>query len=110
MCGKQTTEYAVRLSLVGAERWIRDRSKRVGRINYAELGIVQLGSVYEGLLSYKGFFAAEDRIQVHQKAKNGKPMLDNAVDAKMPTWFVPAHRENEIKPAELALELSLIHL
>lgn len=80
------------------------QSKRVGRINYAELGIVQLGSVYEGLLSYKGFFAAEDLIQVHQKAKNGKPMLDNAIDSKVPTWFVPAHRENEFKAGEIVLE------
>ncbi|MGP9532947.1 N-6 DNA methylase [Halomonas sp. AOP42-E1-30] len=83
---------------------ISHQSKRVGRINYAELGIVQLGSVYEGLLSYKGFFAAEDLIQVHQKAKNGKPMLDNAIDAKVPTWFVPAHRENEFKASEIVLE------
>jgi hypothetical protein len=80
------------------------QSKRVGRINYAELGIVQLGSVYEGLLSYKGFFVAEDLIQVHQKAKNGKPMLDNAIDSKVPTWFVPAHRENEFKAGEIVLE------
>ncbi|WP_300348618.1 N-6 DNA methylase [uncultured Alcanivorax sp.] len=80
------------------------QSKRVGRINYAELGIVQLGSVYEGLLSYKGFFAAEDLIQVHQKAKNGKPMLDNAIDSKVSTWFVPAHRENEFKAGEIVLE------
>ena len=26
-----------------------EKSKRIGRINYAELGIVQLGAVYEGL-------------------------------------------------------------
>ncbi|ABM18404.1 N-6 DNA methylase [Marinobacter nauticus] len=80
------------------------QSKRIGRINYAELGIVQLGSVYEGLLSYKGFFATEDLIQVHQKAKNGKPMLDNAIDAKVPTWFVPATRESEFKAGEIVLE------
>jgi hypothetical protein len=80
------------------------QSKRVGRINYAELGIVQLGSVYEGLLSYKGFFASEDLIQVHQKAKNGKPMLDNSIDSKEPTWFVPATRENEFKAGEIVLE------
>lgn len=80
------------------------QSKRIGRINYAELGIVQLGSVYEGLLSYKGFFATEDLIQVHQKAKNGKPMLDNAIDAKVPTWFVPATRESEFRAGEIVLE------
>lgn len=80
------------------------QSKRIGRINYAELGIVQLGSVYEGLLSYKGFFATEDLIQVHQKAKNGKPMMDNAIDPKIPTWFVPATRESEFKAGEIVLE------
>src|SRR5690606_10259261 len=31
-----------------------------GRISYATLGINQLGAVYEGLLSYTGFFAQED--------------------------------------------------
>jgi hypothetical protein len=35
-----------------------------GRISYANLGINQLGSVYEGLLSYSGFFAREDLYEV----------------------------------------------
>jgi hypothetical protein len=30
-----------------------------GRISYRELGINQLGAVYEGLLSYTGFFVRE---------------------------------------------------
>ncbi len=34
--------------------------RRRGRISYAQLGINQLGSVYEGLLSYDGFFAEQD--------------------------------------------------
>ncbi|MFC0269606.1 DNA methyltransferase [Kushneria aurantia] len=83
------------------------QSKRIGRINYAELGIVQLGSVYEGLLSYKGFFATEDLVQVHQQIKQGKtikPMLDDAVDPKQPTWFVPATRLDEFKKGEVVLE------
>lgn len=80
------------------------QSKRVGRINYAELGIVQLGSVYEGLLSYRGFFANEDLIQVHQADKSKKHMLDNAIDPKVPTWFVPATRESEFKTGEIVLE------
>jgi hypothetical protein len=42
-----------------------DKGKSIGRINYAELGIIQLGAVYEGLLSYTGFFAGERLIQVH---------------------------------------------
>ena len=41
-----------------------------GFISYAELGINQLGAVYEGLMSYTGFFAAEDLYEV---AKNGDP-------------------------------------
>ncbi|WP_052710045.1 hypothetical protein [Azospirillum thiophilum] len=43
-----------------------EKGRSIGRINYAELGIVQLGAVYEGLLSYSGFFAAERLIQVHR--------------------------------------------
>jgi len=43
-----------------------EKGKSIGRINYAELGIVQLGAVYEGLLSYSGFFATERLIQVHR--------------------------------------------
>ncbi|MDI4662607.1 MULTISPECIES: hypothetical protein [Cobetia] len=80
------------------------QSRRIGRINYAELGIVQLGSVYEGLLSYKGFFATEDLIQVHQRGKKVKPMFDDAVDPKVPTWFVPRSREDEFKHGEVVLE------
>lgn len=86
-----------------------DKSKRIGRINYAELGILQLGAVYEGLLSYKGFFAKENLIQVLQKPNKpkGKPqpvVLDNAIDPKTPTWFVPEHRAAEFKTGEIVLE------
>ena len=41
-----------------------------GRISYANLGVNQLGSVYESLLAYRGFYAEEDYIEVH---KAGKP-------------------------------------
>src|SRR5690606_15935799 len=37
-----------------------------GRISYAQLGINQLGSVYEGLLSYTGFFSKETLYEVHR--------------------------------------------
>jgi hypothetical protein len=40
------------------------RRKRRGRISYAQLGINQLGAVYEALLSYRGFFAREDLYEV----------------------------------------------
>ena len=35
------------------------KNKRRGRISYAQLGINQLGAVYEGLLSYTGFFVEQ---------------------------------------------------
>lgn len=38
----------------------KDKKSKSGRISYANLGINQLGAVYEGLLSYSGFFASED--------------------------------------------------
>ena len=42
----------------------RGGRKRRGRISYAQLGINQLGAVYEALLSYRGFFAEEDLYEV----------------------------------------------
>ena len=41
-----------------------------GRISYANLGVNQLGSVYESLLAFRGFYAEEEYIEVH---KAGKP-------------------------------------
>ena len=43
------------------------RGQRRGRISYSNLGINQLGSVYEALLSYRGFFAEEDLYEVKKK-------------------------------------------
>lgn len=44
--------------------------KYCGRISYANLGVNQLGSVYESLLAYRGFYAEEDYIEV---CKAGAP-------------------------------------
>lgn len=44
--------------------------ERGGFISYAQLGINQLGAVYEGLMSYTGFIADEDLYEV---AKGGDP-------------------------------------
>ena len=41
-----------------------DNRRRAGRISYAQLGINQLGAVYEALLSFRGFFAEEDLYEV----------------------------------------------
>jgi hypothetical protein len=58
-----------------------EKGKSIGRINYAELGIVQLGAVYEGLLSYSGFFARENLIQVH-RSLDKKGARAAAIDAE----------------------------
>ncbi|WJY50063.1 type II restriction endonuclease subunit M [Streptomyces chengbuensis] len=50
-----------------------------GFISYAQLGINQLGAVYEGLMSYTGFFADEDLYEV------AKPESDGLAG----TWVVP---------------------
>lgn len=51
--------------------------KRRGRVSYTQLGINQLGAVYEALLSYRGFFATEDLYEVAAKGENINP---NALD------------------------------
>ena len=58
------------------------RRARAGRISYAQLGINQLGAVYEALLSYRGFFADKDLYEV-KKAKERYSELDTGyfVDA-----------------------------
>lgn len=41
--------------------------RRRGRVSYAQLGINQLGAVYEALLSFRGFFATEELFEVRKK-------------------------------------------
>ena len=53
------------------------KRRRRGRISYAQLGINQLGAVYEALLSYRGFFAEEDLYEV-KKAGAAHDDLDAA--------------------------------
>lgn len=69
------------------------KHKSRGRISYASLGINQLGAVYEGLLSYSGFFAKEDLIEVVNAKENGK------ADAR--TFFVPARDRELYEDVEL---------
>lgn len=54
------------------------RRGRGGFISYAQLGINQLGAVYEGLMSYTGFIAQEE---LYEAAKNGDPSGGS--------WMVP---------------------
>lgn len=50
------------------------RNQRRGRVSYAQLGIIQLGAVYEGLLSYSGFFAKTDLYEVKKAGDDWNPL------------------------------------
>lgn len=63
--------------------------KNRGRISYANLGVNQLGSVYESLLAYRGFYAEEDYIEVH-------PVGDT-----VETYLVPRSRMGDFKSEEI---------
>ena len=52
----------------------RGRHARSGRISYAQLGINQLGAVYENLLSYTGFFARTDLYEVKPAEEDYDPL------------------------------------
>jgi hypothetical protein len=65
-----------------------------GFISYAELGINQLGAVYEGLMSYTGFFAAEDLYEV---AKNGDPDKGS--------WVVPVTNAEHLSKSDFVTAL-----
>ncbi|WP_435282062.1 hypothetical protein [Streptomyces koelreuteriae] len=60
------------------------RGERGGFISYRNLGINQLGAVYEGLMSYTGIIAEEKLCEV---AKGGDP--------EKGSWLVPAYRLKE---------------
>ena len=48
------------------------KGKRRGRISYAQLGINQLGAVYEALLCFRGFFAEDNLYEVQRDDGKGK--------------------------------------
>lgn len=70
----------------------KGRNARSGRISYAQLGINQLGAVYENLLSYTGFFAKTDLYEV-------KP-ADEDYDPLKHAYFVTESDLAEYKDAE----------
>jgi len=61
-----------------------------GRISYANLGVNQLGSVYESLLAYRGFYAEEDYIEVHK-----------ANEPQDGTYLVPYSRMGDFDISEI---------
>ena len=52
------------IDLMSLTRATGKRNDRRGRISYANLGINQMGAVYEALLSYRGFIAQQDLYEV----------------------------------------------
>lgn len=79
------------LELLSLSREKNGRERR-RRISYAQLGINQLGAVYEGLLSYSGFFAETDLYEVKK--------ADEPYDPLETAYFVKAenlekYEENE---------------
>jgi len=87
--GNEAVQRVLRKLLLSKESRGRDR----GFISYAELGINQLGAVYEGLMSYTGFFAETDLYEV---AKGG--------DASKGSWVVPVERAEGIAEADFVRE------
>lgn len=82
--GNEATQRVLEHLLLSKESKGRKGADR-GFISYAELGINQLGAVYEGLMSYTGFFAEEDLYEV---AKNGDP--------EKGSWVVPVGRSDHL--------------
>lgn len=68
----------------------QQRGRTRGRISYANLGINQLGSVYESLLAYRGFYAEQDYIEVHKADAPNEG-----------TWLVPRMRRNDFRENEI---------
>ena len=88
--GDAALQQVLRHLLLSKETTGRDR----GFISYAQLGINQLGAVYEGLMSYTGFFATEELYEV---AKNG--------DSSKGSWVVPATRIEGIPESDFVRHL-----
>ena len=68
------------------------KNTRRGRISYATLGINQLGSVYEALLSYRGFIAEHDLYEVKRAGDDF-----NELDVG---YFVPEEELSNYKEEE----------
>lgn len=65
---------------------------RGGFISYRNLGINQLGAVYEGLMSYTGIIAEEELCEV---AKGGDP--------EKGSWLIPARRQTDYPEKTLVM-------
>ena len=111
------------------------RGRRSGRVSYQLLSINQLGAVYEALLSYRGFFAADDLYEVKPAPKKGRATAeadsgddededddeqaddepaarrgrasgDAEADKLETAWFIPASRLNEYREEERVYDIN----
>ncbi|KSU54742.1 DNA methyltransferase [Microbacterium enclense] len=82
--GDGALQRVLQLLLLTRENQVKKGRDR-GFISYADLGINQLGAVYEGLMSYTGFFAKEPLFEV---APGG--------DGSKGSWVVPVSRADGI--------------
>ncbi|MDT3443581.1 Eco57I restriction-modification methylase domain-containing protein [Pseudofrankia sp. BMG5.37] len=87
--GNEALQQVLRHLLLTPEKKGADR----GFISYGELGINQLGAVYEGLMSWSGMIADTDLYEV---AKGGDPSGG--------TWLLPAERVHDVPADTLVLE------
>ncbi|MFC1835641.1 hypothetical protein ACFL2Q_13045 [Thermodesulfobacteriota bacterium] len=69
------------IELMSLSRPSNRRRDRRGRVSYAQLGVNQLGEVYEALLCYQGFFADTDLYEV-KKAGESYNELETAYFVK----------------------------
>lgn len=96
------------VDLMSLTRTIGKKGSRRGRISYSNLGINQLGAVYEALLSYRGFIAKEDLYEVKAKTdkfneldvgyfvtENNLYQYDEDERVRMPDNSLRVHRKGE---------------
>jgi hypothetical protein len=78
------------LTLLLLSKPSKNKNKQRGYISYAQLGINQLGAVYEGLMSYSGIIAQDDMVEV---AKDG--------NADKGSWLVPSIKSGDYDEKDL---------
>ena len=80
------------VDLMSVTRETGRKNARRGRISYANLGINQMGAVYEALLSYRGFIAEQDLYEVKREGDSF-----NELDVG---YFVPESELSQYTEAE----------
>ena len=94
----EVLQKVIRLMSLSGEAAGAPRRKRKGRISYARLGIIELGAVYEALLSFSGFFvtAEEGLYEVGPAGATPDPLAVG--------YFVTGAELNDYEEAERVYE------